>query len=197
MSAPSPESARALDAAALLSGRALAHARPADVQPLLALLDPQRSGLVLTGTSGMRLAESRRRANGIQCPVICDPAAYLTWRATPQDPFRGPGGPLHGRALESFLKDTCRAGAHAVLTPTGFIPGADIDTLQAVRVIRMLTERHHWRWADVRRWLVGPTRTWRPITEGGTELRPITAIPVTRYRYRGSQIPNPWTAEPA
>jgi DNA modification methylase len=124
--------AKALDAAALLSGRVLAHARPADVEPLLALLDPQRSGLVLTGTSGMRLAESRRRANDIQCPLICDPAAYLTWRATPQDPFRGPGGPLHGRALESFLKETCRAGAHAVLTPTGFIRGADIDTLQAV-----------------------------------------------------------------
>ena len=65
------------------------------------------------------------------------------------------------------------------------------------RVIRMLTERHHWRWKDVRRWLVTPTGSWRPISAGGTELRPIAAIPVTRYRYRGSQIPSPWTAEPA
>jgi DNA modification methylase len=126
------KAAKALDAAALLSGRVLAHSRPADVEPLLALLDPQRSGLVVTGNSGIRLAESRRRANGIQCPVICDPAAYLTWRATPQDPFRGPNGPLHGRALDNFLKETCRAGAHAVLTPTGYIPESDIDTLQAV-----------------------------------------------------------------
>jgi Group II intron, maturase-specific domain len=65
------------------------------------------------------------------------------------------------------------------------------------RVIRMLMERHHWRWKDVRRWLVSPTGSWRPISAGETELRPIAAIPVTRYRYRGSQIPSPWTAEPA
>lgn len=65
------------------------------------------------------------------------------------------------------------------------------------RVTRMLTERHHWRWKDVRRWLVGPAGAWRPVTAGRTELRPIAAIPVTRYRYRGSQVPSPWTAEPA
>ena len=72
-----------------------------------------------------------------------------------------------------------------------------LDNFAWWRVIRMLMERHHWKWADVRRWLVGPTGRWRPITAGGTELRPIAAIPVTRYRYRGSQIPSPWTAEPA
>ena len=72
-----------------------------------------------------------------------------------------------------------------------------LDNFAWWRVIRMLTERHHWRWKDVRRWLVTPTGNWRPITAGGTELRPIAAIPVTRYRYRGSQIPGPWTAEPA
>jgi RNA-directed DNA polymerase len=72
-----------------------------------------------------------------------------------------------------------------------------LDYLAWWRVIRMLMERHHWRWKDVRRWLVGPSGSWRPITAGGTELRPIAAIPVTRYRYRGSQIPSPWTAEPA
>ena len=72
-----------------------------------------------------------------------------------------------------------------------------LDNFAWWRVIRMLMERHHWKWADVRRWLVGPTGSWRPITAGGTQLRPIAAIPVTRYRYRGSQIPSPWTAEPA
>ena len=72
-----------------------------------------------------------------------------------------------------------------------------LDNFAWWRVIRMLRERHHWKWADVRRWLVGPTGSWRPIAAGGTELRPIAAIPVTRYRYRGSQIPSPWTAEPA
>ena len=32
---------------------------------------------------------------------------------------------------------------------------------------------------------------------GETMLRPISAVPVTRYRYRGSKIPSPWAAEPA
>jgi RNA-directed DNA polymerase len=68
-----------------------------------------------------------------------------------------------------------------------------LDNFAWWRVIRMLRERHHWKWADVRRWLVGPTGHWRPITAGATELRPITAIPVYRYRYRGNQIPSPWT----
>jgi RNA-directed DNA polymerase len=72
-----------------------------------------------------------------------------------------------------------------------------LDNFAWWRVIRMLRERHHWKWADVRRWLVGPTGHWRPIAAGETELRPIAAIPVYRYRYRGSQIPSPWTAEPA
>ena len=74
---------------------------------------------------------------------------------------------------------------------------AMLDNFAWWRVIRMLRERHHWKWADVRRWLVGPTGSWRPIAAGRTQLRPIAAIPVTRYRYRGSQIPSPWTAEPA
>jgi RNA-directed DNA polymerase len=72
-----------------------------------------------------------------------------------------------------------------------------LDNFAWWRVIRMLMERHRWRCKDVRRWLVAPTGSWRPIAAGGTELRPIAAIPVTRYRYRGSQIPNPWPAEPA
>jgi RNA-directed DNA polymerase len=72
-----------------------------------------------------------------------------------------------------------------------------LDNFAWWRVIRTLRQRHHWKWADVRRWLAGPTGNWRPIAAGSTELRPIAAIPVTRYRYRGSQIPSPWTAEPA
>ena len=72
-----------------------------------------------------------------------------------------------------------------------------LDNFAWRRVIRMLMVRHRWRWKDVRRWLVGPSGAWRPIAAGGTELRPIAAIPVTRYRYRGSQVPSPWAAEPA
>jgi RNA-directed DNA polymerase len=60
------------------------------------------------------------------------------------------------------------------------------------RVARMLMERHHWRWKEFRRRHTAPDGHWLPITGGTTELRRIDAIPVTRYRYRGSKIPSPW-----
>jgi RNA-directed DNA polymerase len=74
---------------------------------------------------------------------------------------------------------------------------AMLDNFAWWRVIRMLRQRHRWRWKDVRRRFVTPTGSWRPITAGETELRRVAAIPVTRYRYRGTTIPKPWTAEPA
>jgi RNA-directed DNA polymerase len=42
-----------------------------------------------------------------------------------------------------------------------------------------------------------PTGRWLPVTAGGTELKQIGAIPIVRYRYRGSKIPTPWVAQPA
>ena len=60
------------------------------------------------------------------------------------------------------------------------------------RVARMLMERHHWGWKEFRRRHTTPEGRWLPITGGRTELRRIDAIPVTRYRYRGSKIPSPW-----
>jgi len=74
---------------------------------------------------------------------------------------------------------------------------AMLDNFAWWRVIRMLTERHRWRWKDVRRRFTTPSGRWLPVTAGETELRRIAALQVTRYRYRGSQIPNPWAAEPA
>jgi RNA-directed DNA polymerase len=68
-----------------------------------------------------------------------------------------------------------------------------LDNFTWWRVIRMLRERHHWRWKDVRRRYVTPTGRWLPITAGETELRRI-ATPVTRYR--GSSIANPWITNP-
>ncbi|GII32959.1 hypothetical protein Pmi06nite_64010 [Planotetraspora mira] len=56
----------------------------------------------------------------------------------------------------------------------------------------MLMVRHHWSWKDVRRWLVTPTGRWRPIAADGIELFNMASTPVTRYRWRGSRIPNPW-----
>ena len=45
---------------------------------------------------------------------------------------------------------------------------------------------------DVRRWLTDPTGRWHPISADGNELFDPETIPITRYRYRGNQIPNPW-----
>lgn len=69
---------------------------------------------------------------------------------------------------------------------------AMLDNFAWWRVIRMLQVRHHWRWKDVRRRFVTPDGRWMPITAGEIELRRIAAIPITRYRWRGSNIPNPW-----
>jgi RNA-directed DNA polymerase len=71
-----------------------------------------------------------------------------------------------------------------------------LDNFTWRRVIRMLCERHHWRWKDVRRRFILPTGQWLPITAGEIELKRIAAIPVIRYRYRGSKIPSPWVQEP-
>lgn len=78
--------------------------------------------------------------------------------------------------------------AHAVAKRTF----SNLDNLVWWRVIRLLQERHHWNWSDVRRRLTTPTGRWLPISAGEIELRKISAIPVTRYRYRGNTIPSPW-----
>ncbi|NIJ09718.1 RNA-directed DNA polymerase [Saccharomonospora amisosensis] len=69
-----------------------------------------------------------------------------------------------------------------------------LDNFAWWRIIRMLRERHRWRWRDVRRKFTMPTGQWLPITAGTTELRKIAAIPVTRYRWRATTIPAPWPA---
>jgi len=59
------------------------------------------------------------------------------------------------------------------------------------RVVGWLRKRHPGiGWAVLRRrFLPG----WRP-TERGIELFDVSAVTVSRYRYRGNKIPNPWTA---
>jgi RNA-directed DNA polymerase len=60
------------------------------------------------------------------------------------------------------------------------------------RVIRMLMQRHHWKWTDVRRRLITPSGRWRRPAADGIELFNIATVSVRRYRYRGNTIPNPW-----
>ena len=61
------------------------------------------------------------------------------------------------------------------------------------RVIGWWMRLRRWKWRDVRRHLTGPTGRWRRPTAGGIELFNIASVTVTRYRYRGNTIPNPWT----
>ena len=60
------------------------------------------------------------------------------------------------------------------------------------RVVAMVRTRHRWRWPDVRRWLIDPTGRWQQPAAGGIALLDMATVSVTRYRYRGSKIPNPW-----
>lgn len=61
------------------------------------------------------------------------------------------------------------------------------------RVIRWWMRLRRWNWKDVRRHLIGPSGRWGKPTADGIELFNIASVPVTRYRYRGNTIPNPWT----
>ncbi|WP_405810438.1 group II intron reverse transcriptase/maturase [Streptomyces sp. NBC_00210] len=67
-----------------------------------------------------------------------------------------------------------------------------LDNFTWWRLIRMLRERHHWTWSDVRRRFTTASGRWLPITTGEIELRKISEIRVTRYRYRSKSIPSPW-----
>ena len=58
---------------------------------------------------------------------------------------------------------------------------------------RWLRTLHRWKWKDVRRRFTTPGGRRRPITVDGIELFNLETVPVTRYRYRGNTIPNPWT----
>jgi RNA-directed DNA polymerase len=69
-----------------------------------------------------------------------------------------------------------------------------LDRFTWRRTIVWIKTLHRWRWKDVRRWLTGPNGTWLPINADGIELINLARKPaVTRYRYRGDTIPNPWS----
>ena len=65
------------------------------------------------------------------------------------------------------------------------------------RVIRWFRKLHRWNWRDVRRHHTGPHGRWTRPTADGIELFNLAKVPITRYRYRGTKIPNPWVANHA
>jgi RNA-directed DNA polymerase len=60
------------------------------------------------------------------------------------------------------------------------------------RVIRWWKKLHRWRWKDVRRHHTAPTGQWARPSADGIELFNLASVRITRYRYRGNTIPNPW-----
>jgi RNA-directed DNA polymerase len=67
------------------------------------------------------------------------------------------------------------------------------------RIVTMVMHRHRMTWTALRRRFKGP-HGWRPIVIDEIELFNISAVPVTRYRWRATTIPSAWpikTIEPA
>ena len=68
---------------------------------------------------------------------------------------------------------------------------AGIDSYAWERVTAWLRKKHRIGWPELRRRFCLPG-TWRLAVEG-VRFRGAASIPVVRYRYRGYQIPTPWT----
>ena len=68
---------------------------------------------------------------------------------------------------------------------------AGIDSYAWERVTAWLRKKHRIGWPALRRRFCLPG-TWRLAVEG-VRFRGAASIPVVRYRYRGYQIPTPWT----
>ncbi|MEA5053657.1 MAG: group II intron reverse transcriptase/maturase [Propionicimonas sp.] len=71
---------------------------------------------------------------------------------------------------------------------------AAIDSYTWKRITSWLRKKHRIGWPEMRRRYCLPG-TWR-LTHNGVRFRGAASVPVTRYRYRGYQIPTPWTPKP-
>ena len=66
-----------------------------------------------------------------------------------------------------------------------------LDTFTWWRLVHMLRARHGWNWGQLRRHLTTPTGRWLMAADGVEYFR-IEGVTVSRYAYRGTQIPTPW-----
>jgi RNA-directed DNA polymerase len=91
------------------------------------------------------------------------------------------------RRLNPALRGWCTYFQHGVSKRTF----SYVDDFAFWQVIGWLRKRHAGLpWKTLRRrYLPG----WQPTERGETMFRP-TAVTVSRYRYRGPNIPNPWTS---
>ena len=70
-----------------------------------------------------------------------------------------------------------------------------IDSYTWERITNWLRKKHRIGWPELRRRYCLPG-TWR-LTHDGERFRGAASVTVIRYRYRGYQIPTPWTPKPA
>ena len=142
---------------------------------------------------GFRIQWRRKRGTGkwYVCTFIADrpirslkdKIRALTNRTSQQDP-----GTVLIR-LSQIMRGWANYFKHAVCKNA-------LDALENFawpRVIRWWMALHRWKWNDVRRHLTDHTGRWHRPSADGIELFNIASVPVTRYRYRGSKIPSPWT----
>lgn len=96
------------------------------------------------------------------------------------------------RQLRLVLRGWCNYFRHGVSSRTfGYLAH-----FTWTRVVCWLRRKHRKaNWKQLRRRHLDGSRAWWP-TDGETELFDPARVPVTRYRYRGEQIPTPWD-EPA
>jgi len=66
-----------------------------------------------------------------------------------------------------------------------------LDTFTWWRLAHLLRARHGWNWGQLRRHLTTPEGRWLIAADGVKYFR-IEAVAVSRYTYRGNQIPTPW-----
>ncbi len=63
------------------------------------------------------------------------------------------------------------------------------------RIVRWLQTLHRWRWGALRKHLTDHNGRWKPISAGEVSLFNLEKVGITRYRYRGAAILNPWQGQ--
>lgn len=111
-----------------------------------------------------------------------DKIRTLTNRTSQQDP----GTVL--KRINSILRGWVNYFKHAVCKTTL----KALDHFVWRRVTSWWMVLHRWRRKDVRRRFTDRNGRWHRLSADGIELFPMVTIAVTRYRYRGNTIPNPW-----
>ncbi|MFQ6853500.1 group II intron maturase-specific domain-containing protein [Streptomyces sp. 35M1] len=111
-----------------------------------------------------------------------DKIRALTNRSSQQDP----GAVL--RRINQILRGRVNYFKHAVCKTTLKV----LDNFVWRRVTSWWMVLHRWRWRDVRRRFTDHAARWKKLSADGIELFPMVSTAVTRYRYRGNTIPNPW-----